>query len=1165
MGTNVMRALLLTSASVAMVATAAPTTAYAQEASYQIDIPAQGMGDALRALGKATKQNIVFNGSLVKGKRSAAVRGRMSASDALAQMLAGSGLKMARGSGGGFVVQPGNAGAAPNSAPAPTRASQSQGRGTVTGTVKDETSGAALKGALVELVGTGRTTATDDLGAFRFANVAAGEVTVRIAYLGYIEQQSTLDVGSGETYEQDFTLKGGSGGQEIVVYGSRSARAQALNQERMAENTQTVVSADLLGHFDGATISEALRRVPGVAFEQDPVTGDGSNVIVRGLEPDFNTVTLNGLRLPEGSGTGRSANLSNILTDSISKVTISKTLLPNQDSSGTGGLIEIETKGPLDRPRRYASVAIDGTRTAKDFQRGFSANGTVALTFGADDNFGVSASVQYRKRNIERYTYDVFLNGKFPYLPLDAAGNPISSIFQLDPNSNYPFETGVDEVYPDSTTTSFNGAKNRNLAITLSGQWKIADHTNLRLDFVRSQVKRDEFSRSTLFDPAEEYQLMPIDELGGEMRAALVTQDVYAQFGLPGTLLTAQQNYSFANDVKTTTDNLSFDGETAVGNWNFNYSLGYTKAATVIPIQGQANFFWRFNNSFLPVSGLSAEAFNNLTSDGRAVSLFRPTAGNTFPVPLLSSEAFNQLRDPAEWTLDPARGLSISSGFGGANKRYTAKGDARYTFDSKFLKYIEVGGFYESARFSNALRPGDERYEILPLGYDTLVAMPAFGLAFSGSSLSPIGIEGGPDVIPAADIESLFANISDILQRNPGLVRRDFSAVDPRGQDTFTRENNLSLYVMPRVEVGKLEVVGGVRWDRVNIRARNLFNPVLYDQNFQYDAAFANKYSLLATGSAKQSTLLPRVAATWRESDTFLLRAAFSTAVARPRIQYLNGPQNLTFILRPIYGPQGNQPLLNVILQNPDLKPSFTKSFDFGVEKYFKDVGQVKISGFYKQIDNLLGYVSGDVSDNLQDIVIPDDPRLTDLSGFFIRTSKPTNVDKPARIYGVEIAVERQFTFLPGFLAGFGFYGNYTYTNGSQEIQDVFNGQNITKRVRMTGSPRHSGTAAITYNKFGIDGSISYTMQGRRITGAGDFGFDYFSEPVNTLDLRAEYRVKLPVGQWRFWFEGSDLLKGPTDAGLVSSQGGANGVPKVFTGGNYFGGRRATLGLSVDF
>lgn len=56
-------------------------------------------------------------------------------------------------------------------------------------------------------------------------------------------------------------------------------------------------------------------------------------------------------------------SLGNIQTESIEKVTISKTLLPNQDSAGSGGLVEIETKSPLDRKRRFASVAQlrDGT------------------------------------------------------------------------------------------------------------------------------------------------------------------------------------------------------------------------------------------------------------------------------------------------------------------------------------------------------------------------------------------------------------------------------------------------------------------------------------------------------------------------------------------------------------------------------------------------------------------------------------------------------------------------------------------------------------------------------------------------------------------------------------------------------------------------------------
>ena len=307
MGTNLIRAILLASASAAVVVAVTPAAAYAQEATYQIDIPAQSMGDALRALGKATKQNIVFSGSVVKGKRSAAVRGRMSASDALSQMLAGSGLKTSRGSGGGLVVMSGNADAAPARAEAP----ETIATGSVSAnasTIVDARTGAALKGALVEIVETGEKTSTGNLGEFRFPG-RTGSYNLRISYLGYPQYEQFVELKDGRA-SAGILLSDGGPTAEIIVYGTRSARAQSLNQERTAPNVSTVISSDLLGRFEGTTISEALRSASGVAFQPDTQTGDGTNIMVRGLGSDFNTVTLNGLRLPVGderAGGGRRA------------------------------------------------------------------------------------------------------------------------------------------------------------------------------------------------------------------------------------------------------------------------------------------------------------------------------------------------------------------------------------------------------------------------------------------------------------------------------------------------------------------------------------------------------------------------------------------------------------------------------------------------------------------------------------------------------------------------------------------------------------------------------------------------------------------------------------------------------------------------------------------
>ncbi|MDT9597369.1 TonB-dependent receptor [Sphingosinicella rhizophila] len=92
---------------VGVSAVAAPAPAVAEGQTYQLDIPAQSLGDALRSLGKATRQNVVFSGAAVRGKRSAAVKGTYRVREALDRMLINSGLSVELGRGGVYMVKPG--------------------------------------------------------------------------------------------------------------------------------------------------------------------------------------------------------------------------------------------------------------------------------------------------------------------------------------------------------------------------------------------------------------------------------------------------------------------------------------------------------------------------------------------------------------------------------------------------------------------------------------------------------------------------------------------------------------------------------------------------------------------------------------------------------------------------------------------------------------------------------------------------------------------------------------------------------------------------------------------------------------------------------------------------------------------------------------------------
>jgi TonB-dependent receptor len=80
---------------------------------------------------------------------------------------------------------------------------------------------------------------------------------------------------------------------DIIVTGSfATSLADALTIKRRADSISDVVSASDIGNFPAVNVAEALQRVPGVSISRE--AGEGQFVSVRGLGPNFQSVTLNG-------------------------------------------------------------------------------------------------------------------------------------------------------------------------------------------------------------------------------------------------------------------------------------------------------------------------------------------------------------------------------------------------------------------------------------------------------------------------------------------------------------------------------------------------------------------------------------------------------------------------------------------------------------------------------------------------------------------------------------------------------------------------------------------------------------------------------------------------------------------------------------------------------
>ncbi len=95
--------LLRMGIAVAAAAWIAPAGAQTR-VGYRLDIPAQGMEAALKALANTTRAQIVFRSDAMRGKQSKALRGSYTTEAAIAALIRGSDLVVSRSQLGVFVI-----------------------------------------------------------------------------------------------------------------------------------------------------------------------------------------------------------------------------------------------------------------------------------------------------------------------------------------------------------------------------------------------------------------------------------------------------------------------------------------------------------------------------------------------------------------------------------------------------------------------------------------------------------------------------------------------------------------------------------------------------------------------------------------------------------------------------------------------------------------------------------------------------------------------------------------------------------------------------------------------------------------------------------------------------------------------------------------------------
>ena len=214
--------------------------------------------------------------------------------------------------------------------------------GNIQGTIIDE-EGLSIPFGNVVIEALNKGVISNEDGKFLFVDIPTGKQTVKVTYIGYADSETEVNVESGKTVAITVYIKTSVLElDDVVITGYNNSQVKALNSQKNKQNITNVVSTDQIGKFPDANIGDAVKRIPGITMQVDQ--GEARNVIIRGLAPQLNSVTLNGSRIPSAEGDNRNVQMDLIPSDMIQLIEVNKAVTPDMDADALGGSVNLVTR-----------------------------------------------------------------------------------------------------------------------------------------------------------------------------------------------------------------------------------------------------------------------------------------------------------------------------------------------------------------------------------------------------------------------------------------------------------------------------------------------------------------------------------------------------------------------------------------------------------------------------------------------------------------------------------------------------------------------------------------------------------------------------------------------------------------------------------------------------
>ena len=276
--------------------------------------------------------------------------------------------------------------------------------GVVEGYLRDARTKEPLPGGNIMLRGTSIGVATDLTGRYRLINVPVGNYTLRATYVGYNTREEPITVGENGSTTVNVNLENvGVEGETVTITGQASGQTQAINQQLTSNQIVNVVSAEKIQGLPDANAAESVGRLPGVTVLR--YGGEGNTVVIRGLQPKYNKILIDGVQVATAQSDDRSTDLSTISSNMLDAISVSKSVTSDMDADVLGGTVNFSLReakphaGDIPAISALAQGGYNDLSNARDRYNNYKLVLSAENRYFGDD-LGVFAQADFERKNL---------------------------------------------------------------------------------------------------------------------------------------------------------------------------------------------------------------------------------------------------------------------------------------------------------------------------------------------------------------------------------------------------------------------------------------------------------------------------------------------------------------------------------------------------------------------------------------------------------------------------------------------------------------------------------------------------------------------------------------------------------------------------------------------